>query len=107
MVEKEELKRFWEVGKRPHRRLWKEEVDNKMDSLDRAGTWDVVDKVEGEKEDGSKWLFKVKIVADESIDKFKAQLVAQGFTQRLASISKKSTLLLFILIPCHCYLLLR
>jgi hypothetical protein len=56
-------------------------VDKELDSLDRAGTWDVVDKVEGGKEVGSKWVFKVKRLADGSIDKFKARLVAQGFTQ--------------------------
>jgi hypothetical protein len=56
-------------------------VDKELDSLDSAGTWDVVDKVDGGKEVGSKWVFKVKRLADRSIDKFKAQLVAQGFTQ--------------------------
>jgi hypothetical protein len=32
----------------------KEAVDRKLDNLDRAGTWDVVDKVERGKEVGSK-----------------------------------------------------
>jgi hypothetical protein len=38
-------------------------------------------KVERGKEVGSKWVFKVKRLTDGSIDKFKARLVAQGFTQ--------------------------
>jgi hypothetical protein len=41
----------------------------------------VVDKVKSRKEVGSKWVFKVKSLADWSINKFKGQLVAQGFTQ--------------------------
>jgi hypothetical protein len=41
----------------------------------------VVDKVEGGKEVGSKWVFKVKRHADRSNDKFKARLAAQGITQ--------------------------
>jgi hypothetical protein len=41
----------------------------------------VVDKVEGGKEVSSKEVFKVKRLVDQSIDKFKAQLIAQGFTQ--------------------------
>jgi hypothetical protein len=57
-------------------------MDMELDSLDRDRTWDVVDKIEGEKEVGSKWVFKVKRLADRSIDKFKARLIAQGFTQR-------------------------
>jgi hypothetical protein len=56
-------------------------VDKELDSLDSARTWDVVDKVERGKEVGSKWVFKVKRLADGSIDKFKARLVAQSFTQ--------------------------
>jgi hypothetical protein len=40
-----------------------------------------VDKFEKGKEVGSKCVFKVKRLADRSIDKFKARLVAQGFTQ--------------------------
>jgi hypothetical protein len=56
-------------------------VDKELDSLNRARTWDVVDKIEGEKKVGSKWVFKIKRLADRSIDKFKGQLVAQGFTQ--------------------------
>jgi hypothetical protein len=34
-----------------------------------------------EKKVDSKWVFKMKRLADRSIDNFKAQLVAQGFTQ--------------------------
>jgi hypothetical protein len=82
MVEEEELQGYWKVVNGPNRQLWKEAVNKELDSLDRAGTWDVVDKVEGGKEVGSKWVFKVKRLADRSIDKFKAQRVAQGFTQR-------------------------
>jgi hypothetical protein len=82
MVEEEEPKGYWEVVNGQNRQLWQEAVDKELDSLDRAGTWNVVDKVEEGKEVGSKWVFKVKRLADGSIDKFKARLVAQGFTQR-------------------------
>jgi hypothetical protein len=40
-----------------------EVIDKELDRLDRAGTWDVVDKVEGEKEVGSQWVFKVKRIS--------------------------------------------
>jgi hypothetical protein len=54
MVEEKEPKGHWEVVNRPNGQLWTEAVDKELDSLDRAGTWDVVDKVEGGKEVGSK-----------------------------------------------------
>jgi hypothetical protein len=40
--------------------------------LDKARTWDVVDRVAGKKEVGPRWVFKVKRLADGSVDKFKA-----------------------------------
>jgi hypothetical protein len=82
MVEEEEPKGYWEAVNVPNGHVWKEVVDRELDSFDKAGTWDVVDKVEGGKEVGRRWVFKVKRLADGSINKFKAQLVAQGITQR-------------------------
>jgi hypothetical protein len=35
-------------------------MHRELDSLDRPGTWDMVNKVERVKEVGSKWVFKVK-----------------------------------------------
>jgi hypothetical protein len=81
MVEEEKLKGYCKVVNGLNRQLWKDAVDEELDSLDSVGTWDVVNKVEGGKEVGSKWVFKVKRLAQESIDKFKARLVAQGFAQ--------------------------
>jgi hypothetical protein len=60
MGEEEEPKGYWETVNGPNGQLWKEAVDKELDSLDMAGTWNMVDKVEGEKELGSKWVFKVK-----------------------------------------------
>jgi hypothetical protein len=53
-------------------KYWKEAVDRELDSLDRAGTWNMVNKVERGKEVSSRWVFKMKRLADRSIDKFKA-----------------------------------
>jgi predicted mannosyl-3-phosphoglycerate phosphatase (HAD superfamily) len=75
MVEEEEPKGYWEANNEPNGQLWTEVVDKELDSLDRARTWDVMDKVEGGKEVGSKWVFKMKRLVDRSIDKFKARFV--------------------------------
>jgi hypothetical protein len=80
IVEEEEPKGYWETVNGPNWHLWKEVVNKELESLDRARTWEVVDKVVGGKEVGSKWVLKVKRLADTSIDKFKARLVAQEFT---------------------------
>ena len=46
------------------------------------GTWDLVELPPGEKTIGTKWVFRIKRKADGSIERFKARLVAQGFSQR-------------------------
>ena len=44
--------------------------------------WIVVDLPPGKKAVGSKWVFKLKKLPDGSIDRFKARVVARGFTQK-------------------------
>ena len=45
-------------------------------------TWELVDLPPGNKPLGSKWIFKKKIKADGTIDKYKARLVIKGFKQK-------------------------
>jgi hypothetical protein len=44
--------------------------------------WEVVPKPDGKSVISSKWLYKIKYVADGSIEKYKARFVARGFSQR-------------------------
>ena len=53
-----------------------------MNSLKDHDVWDLVDLPEGMRIVGSKRVLKVKMAADGSVDRHKARLVAQGFTQR-------------------------
>ena len=53
-----------------------------IDSLHQHNAWDLVELPEGRKPVCSKWVFKVKTNADGSTERFKARLVAQGYTQR-------------------------
>jgi hypothetical protein len=81
-VDEEEPKSYLEAVNGPNGDLWKEAVEKELGSLDKARTWDVVNRVTGKKEVGSRWVFKIKRLADGSVDKFKPRFVAQGFSQR-------------------------
>lgn len=52
------------------------------DSILQAGTWTLVPLPPGRKAIGNRWVFKIKHKADGSIDRYKARLVAQGFSQK-------------------------
>ena len=45
-------------------------------------TWILTDLPPGCKPVGCKWIFKKKLRPDGTVDKYKARLVAQGFTQQ-------------------------
>jgi hypothetical protein len=61
---------------------WKEAVHNKMDLILSNGTWELVDRPYGCKPVGCKWVFRKKIRPNGNIDKYKAMLVAKGYTQK-------------------------
>ena len=61
--------------------LWQQAMDREMKTLKDAGTWETVPRPTGRNIVGSKWVFRIKRKADGTIDKYKARLVARGFTQ--------------------------
>lgn len=56
--------------------LWRVAIKEEMDSLLRNGTWDLVKRPQNRNIVSCKWVFKIK-----SSGRFKARLVARGFTQ--------------------------
>ena len=61
---------------------WMEEMKDELSSMDKNFVWELVDLPPGHKAIGNKWVLKVKRKADRSIDKYKARLMAKGFTQQ-------------------------
>ena len=52
-----------------------------IDALEKNGTWTITDLPVGKRPVGCKWIFTIKYKADGSVERFKARLVARGFTQ--------------------------
>jgi hypothetical protein len=53
-----------------------------MDSILANGTWELTKLPYGCKPIGCKWVFRNKLQADGTIENYKAQLVAKGYTQK-------------------------
>ena len=51
-------------------------------SIMKNNVWDVVPKPEGKSVVTSKWIYKIKHVADASIEKYKERFMARGFSQK-------------------------
>ena len=66
----------------PEAPFWKEAVQNEIDSIMQNHTWTLSDLPKGSKAIGCKWVFKRKLKADGTIDKYKARLVAKGYRQK-------------------------
>ena len=66
----------------PNANKWKNAADNEYQSLLSNDTWKLVDLPPGKNVIGCKWVFELKMNADGSISRYKARLVAQGYSQQ-------------------------
>ena len=69
----------------PDKAKWLNAMEKEMDSLHANDVWNLVELPEDRKAVGSKWVFKLKVGADGSVERHKAQFVAQGFSQKFGS----------------------
>ncbi len=64
---------FKEVVEDP---AWVDAMVEEYDSIVRNSAWEIVPRPEGKSVVGSRWIYKVKSAADESVEKYKARFVA-------------------------------
>lgn len=65
-----------------NRAQWRSAMEKEFESLHANKVWDVVELPQGRKAVGCKWVFKLKVDANGSVERYKARLVAQGFSQK-------------------------
>ena len=61
---------------------WNTAMEKEIESLKTNDVWDLVDLPEHRTPVGSKWVFKRKMNANGTVDRYKARLVAQGYSQK-------------------------
>ena len=61
--------------------LWQIAMNEELDALTKNHTWDLVTLPPRQSVVGCKWIYKIKTHSDGSIERYKAHLVAKGFTQ--------------------------
>lgn len=60
---------------------WIDAMKEEYESLIKNGTWEIVERPGDQKIIDNRWVYKLKKNLDGSIDRYKARLVARGFTQ--------------------------
>jgi hypothetical protein len=75
----QEPRDYKEALRIPH---WRDAMETEFSALHRNGTWKLVPPVPGINLIDSRWIFKVKLHSDGSIERYKARLVAKGYKQR-------------------------
>ncbi|MCO5568745.1 hypothetical protein L7F22_022445 [Adiantum nelumboides] len=66
----------------PKAHLWKTAMDQKMAALHANNTWTLASLSPGRQPISCKWILRYKLRRDGSIDRYKARLVAQEFSQK-------------------------
>ncbi|KAL1204565.1 Retrovirus-related Pol polyprotein from transposon RE2 [Cardamine amara subsp. amara] len=62
-------------------KVWMDAVNAEKEAMDKNHTWDVRDLPPGKRAVTSRWIFTIKYHSNGEIERYKARLVARGFTQ--------------------------
>ena len=73
---------FGEAVSSQNRQKWQEAMECEIESLRKHNVWELVPLPKGRKLVGSKWVFKTKVNPEGETERYKARLVAQGFSQK-------------------------
>jgi len=72
---------YEEMMSRGEARHWKRACAEELEEFERQNLFSTVPRPIGRKVIGCKWVFKTKLDAEGQIERYKARLVAQGFSQ--------------------------
>jgi ribosomal protein S17E len=65
--------------------LWQQTMDEELSTLQRTDNWDLVPLPSSKSVVGCRWVYKIKTNSDRSIKRYKAKLVAKGYSQQYST----------------------
>ena len=85
---------------------WSKEMNEEINVLKNSDTWTLTELPEGKTAIGCKWVYKIKTNENCDLSKYKARLIAQGYSQKygqdydevFAPVAKPVTLRLLLII---------
>lgn len=88
---------------------WQEAMQQELNALKCNKTWELVDLPKHKRTIGCKWVYKVKLKADGTVERHKARLVAKGYSQidgvdfydSFSPIAKNVTVRIFLALAAH------
>jgi hypothetical protein len=88
---------------------WQKAMEEEIFMIEKNKTWELVDRPGDKNIIGVKWIFRTKLNADSSINKFKARLVVKGYAQvygvdysdTFAPVARMDTIRLLLVVAAH------
>ena len=102
----EEPSYYEEAMLRDDKLKWEKAMQSKMDSLHHNSTWELVNLPARKRALPCKWVYKLKVTANEGKPKYKARLVAKGFRQQQGVDFEEIFSLVVKMTTLHCVLAL-
>lgn len=82
IIYKNDPQTFEEAMKSDNSKEWFKAMQEELNSLNKNDTYDIVSLPNDKKPISCRWIFRIKKNIDGSIDRFKARLVARGYSQK-------------------------
>lgn len=67
----------------PKASFWKDVINSEIESIISSNTWILADLPYGNQPLGCQWIYKKKLSADKSVEKYDSRLVAQDVQQKV------------------------
>ncbi|XP_020597765.1 uncharacterized protein LOC110037451, partial [Phalaenopsis equestris] len=64
-----------------HNPMWQDAMREEHDALNENGTWSLVPLPHGKRLIGCKWAYKIKLRADETVERYKIRLMTKEYNQ--------------------------